>query len=117
MIKEVEFRIDTGAKCNTLTLNSYQVLMHTGELKCSSKGQRTYSNHKVKPVAAVDLPLRYKDKEMQVEMEVVDIVQNNVLSGITAEALGLIVQLDSLQNGARKNKVSTNATAAQNQSA
>lgn len=35
--QEVQFRIDTGAKCNTLTLDSYQQLMHTGELKPSNK--------------------------------------------------------------------------------
>lgn len=115
--KEVEFRIDTGAKCNTLALDANQLLMHTGELKCSSKVLRTYSNHKVKPVAAVDLPLRYKDREVKVELEIVDIVQESVLSGTTAEALGLIVRLDSLQDGARNNKVSTNTTAAPNQSA
>lgn len=40
-----------------------------------------------------------------------------MLSGTTAEALGVIVRLDSLQDGARNNKVSTNTTAAPNQSA
>ncbi|KAG7522845.1 hypothetical protein JOB18_001506 [Solea senegalensis] len=35
--QEVQFRIDTGAKCNTLTLDCYQLLMHTGELKRSNK--------------------------------------------------------------------------------
>lgn len=59
--QEVQFRIDTGAKCNTLTLYSYQQLMHAGELKRSNKLLRSYSNHKLKPVAAVDLPVHYKD--------------------------------------------------------
>ena len=40
-----------------------------------------------------------------------DIVQENVLSGTTAEALGLIVRLDSLQDGANGDKVSTNTEA------
>lgn len=35
--QEVRFRIDTGAKCNTLTLDSYQLLKHTGELKRSNR--------------------------------------------------------------------------------
>lgn len=34
--QEVLFRIDTGAKCNTLTLDRYQLLMHEGELKHSN---------------------------------------------------------------------------------
>ena len=104
--KEVQFRIDTGAKCNTLTLDSYQLLLHMGELKRSKKILRSYTNHKVKPVAAVDLPLKYKDRETDAELEIVDIVQENVLSGATAEALDLIVRLDSLQDGANGNKVS-----------
>lgn len=58
--KRVQFKIDTGAKCNTLTLDSYQQLVHTGELKRSNKLLRSYSNHKLKPVAAVDLSVHYK---------------------------------------------------------
>ncbi|KAK0143702.1 hypothetical protein N1851_008363 [Merluccius polli] len=112
--QEVQFRIDTGAKCNTLTLDCYQLLLHTGELKRSNKMLRSYSNHKVKPIAAVDLPLKYKDREADAELEIVDIVQENVLSGTTAEALGLIVRLDSLQDGANGDKVSTNTEATPN---
>lgn len=64
--QEVQFRIDTGAKCNTLTLDCYQLLMHTGEMKRSSKVLRSYSNYKVKPVAAVNLPRNTKAvKQMQ----------------------------------------------------
>lgn len=105
--QQVEFRIDTGAKCNTMTLNSYQSLMHTDELKRSNKVLRTYSNHKLKLVAAVDLPLAYKDHKTRAELEIIDIQQENVLSGTTAEALGLIVRLDSLQDGSKTSKVST----------
>uniref|UniRef100_A0A3B1K366 Gypsy retrotransposon integrase-like protein 1 n=1 Tax=Astyanax mexicanus TaxID=7994 RepID=A0A3B1K366_ASTMX len=93
----VKFRIDTGAKCNTLTLNSYQLLLHPGELKSSTKVLRSYTNHKLKPVGAVDLTVKSKNCEVTAEFEVVDIMQENVLSGNTAEALGLIFRLDSLQ--------------------
>ncbi len=53
--QKVPFWIDTGAKCNTLTLSNYQELMHAGELKGSHRVLQSYSNHKLKPVAAVDL--------------------------------------------------------------
>ena len=110
--QEVQFRIDTGAKCNTLTLDSYQLLKHEGELKRSNRILRSYSNHRLRPVAAVDLPLKYKDRETKAELEIMDIAQENVLSGATAEALGLIIRLDSLQQeDVKKNKVSaTNVT-------
>lgn len=97
--RQVSFRIDTGARCNTLTLNTYQLLMHEGELKPSNKVLRTYSNHKIKPVAAVNLPARYKGREISAEFEIVDLEQECVLSGASAEALGLIVRLHSLQDG------------------
>ena len=90
--QEVQFRIDTGAKCNTLTLDRYQLLIHTGELKRSSTVLRSYSNHKLKPVAAVDLLIKHKECETSAEFEIVNIAQENVLSGDTAEALGLIVR-------------------------
>ena len=106
--QDVQFRIDTGAKCNTLTLDSYQLLKHEGELKRSNRILRSYSNHRLRPVAAVDLPLKYKDRETKAELEIMDIAQENVLSGATAEALGLIIRLDSLQQeGVKMNKVST----------
>ena len=102
--QKVPFRIDTGAKCNTLTLNCYQSLDHTGELKTSIRVLRTYSNHKIKPVAAVELPVRYKKHKAKAEFEIVDIAQENVLSGATAEVLGLILRLDSLQDSSVVNK-------------
>ncbi|CAJ1066454.1 Transposon Ty3-G Gag-Pol poly [Xyrichtys novacula] len=110
--REVRFRIDTGAKCNTLTLDCYQLLNHQGELKCSNRILRSYSNHRLRPVAAVDLSLTYKDRETKAELEIINIAQENVLSGATAEALGLIVRLNSLQDGINRCKVST-ANAAQ----
>ncbi|ROL46656.1 hypothetical protein DPX16_12549 [Anabarilius grahami] len=84
--QKMPFRIDTGAKCNTLTLSSYQRLLHDGELKCSNRVLKSYSNHKLKPIAAVDLLTKYKDAEILTEFEIVDISQENVLSGATAEA-------------------------------
>lgn len=104
--REVQFRIDTGAKCNTLTLNSYQLLEHQGELKHSNRVLRSYSNHRLRPVAAVDLPLKYKDRELKAELEIMDIAQENVLSSAAAEALGLIIRLNSLRDGAKTDQVS-----------
>ena len=70
--------------------------MHTGELKRSNRVLRSYSNHKVKPVAAVELLVKYKNWETRTEFEIVNIAQENVLSVTTAEALGLIMRLNSL---------------------
>lgn len=74
--------------------------MHTGELKCSQTWLRCYSNHELKPVAVVDLTVKHKNRDTTAEFEIVNIVQESVLSGTTPEALGLIARLDSLQEAA-----------------
>lgn len=102
--QKVPFRINTAAKCNTLTLSNYQELMHTGELKRSHRVLQSYSNHKLKPVAAVDLRIKYKSATVIAEFEIVDISQENVLSGEMAEALGLVIRLDALQPTNLENK-------------
>lgn len=69
--------MDTGAKCNTLTLDSNQFLRHSGELKCSKRVLRLYTNHKLKPVAAVELLVKCKNCDTNPEFEIVNIAQGN----------------------------------------
>ncbi len=102
--QKVPFWFDTGAKCKALTLSNYQELMHGGELKGSHRVLQSYSNHKLKPMAAVDLRIKYKSATVIAEFEIVDISQENVLSGERAEALGLVIRLDALQPTNLKNK-------------
>ena len=94
--KQIKFRIDTGARCNTLTLSDYQKIQHEGELKRSTKLLRTYSNHQIKPVAVAELSLEHNSNLATMTFQIVDIDQENVLSGNTAEALQLISRLASI---------------------
>jgi len=80
------------------------VLPHKGELKCTNRVLKSYSNHKLRPIAAVDLLINYNNTEIPAEFEIVDISQENVLSGATAEALGLVMRLDALQPAMKENK-------------
>lgn len=89
------FRIDTGAHCNTLTLADYQKVKQQGELTQSTKVLRTYSNHQIKPVTVVTLPIKYKDCTTETTFQIVDLVQENILSGNTAEQLELITRISS----------------------
>lgn len=75
MWKEGLFKTDTGAKCNTLTPDRYQLLMHEGEMKHSNTVLHPYSNHMLKPVAVVDLLIKYKKCEVSSEFEIVDIAR------------------------------------------
>ena len=94
--KKIKFKIDTGACCNTLTLSDYQKIQHEGELKRSTKLLRTYSNHQIKPVAVAELSLEHNSNLATTTFQIVDIDQENVLSGNTAEALQLISRLASI---------------------
>ena len=64
----------------------------------SNKVLRSYTNHHIKPIATVKLPVTYKQESASASFELVDLVQENVLSGDTAEALGLISRLNSVTN-------------------
>lgn len=77
--------------------------MHEGEHKHSNRVLKSYSNHKIKPVAGVNLLLNHKSAEIPAEYEIVDISQENVLSAATAEALGLKMWLDALQSTKKEN--------------
>lgn len=60
----MQLRIGTVPKCNALTLDSDPLLKHAGEVKCSKRVVLTYSNCMLKPVAAVDLPVKCKEYKM-----------------------------------------------------
>lgn len=63
---------------------------------------RSHSNHRLKPVAAVNQEV--KSRKCKVS-EILDIAQENVLSGASAEVLGLIVCLDLLKSAAEKRDI------------
>ena len=87
--KQIKFKIDTGAPCNTLPLSDYQKIQHE-KLLC------TYSNHQITPVAVAELSLEHNSNLATTTFQIVDIDQENVLSGNTAEALQLISRLASI---------------------
>lgn len=91
--KQIKFKIDTGARCNTLTLPDYQKIQHEDELKRSTKVLRTYSNLQIKPVAVAELSLAHNSNRAINTVQIIDIDQENVQSGNTAEALQLISRI------------------------
>ena len=92
-----QFRIDTGARCNTLTLSNYHSVQHlAGDPQTLQKVLKTYSNRIIHPAGTVTLHLSDKGKTTKTSFEVIDLDQENVISGATSEALGLIIKLDKL---------------------
>ena len=96
--KVVNFRVDTGAKCNILVKSEFEKIKGKNKLSHSTKSLKSYTNHVIKTLGAVVLPLKYKNQEIKARFEVVDICQENILSGDTAECLGLLQRIDSIKS-------------------
>jgi hypothetical protein len=91
--QQVRCRIDTGARTNIFT--SAQIRNLGGcKLQNSNKTLKSFSNHKIKPIGSVTLPVVYRDQKTNVHFEVVDLDQENGISGDTAVTLGLIYKAD-----------------------
>jgi hypothetical protein len=91
--QDISFRIDTGAKCCIMVKSQLDTLTANGQdtkLSASQRTLRSFSNHKIKPVGTVSLPVSYKDKQTSVQFEIVDLKQENIISGDIAEKIGLI---------------------------
>ena len=71
--------------------------MHTRELMQSTLVFHTYSNNAIKPFDAAHFPISYKEPETTAEFEIIDLAQENVFSGATAEILHRITRLYTLE--------------------
>ncbi|XP_062574567.1 uncharacterized protein LOC134236415 [Saccostrea cucullata] len=95
--KPIEFRIDTGAKCNVIVKAQYTKAELHGNKQKSHKILRSFTNHTIRPEFCVDLPLasRVGDAQISTKFEIVNVPQENVITGSTAEKLGIITRLDT----------------------
>ena len=87
--QQVCCRIDTGARISILTSAQIKKFREC-KLEKSKKTLKSFSNHKIKPIGSISLPVVYRDRKINVYFEVVDLNQENIISGDTAVALGLI---------------------------
>lgn len=95
---KVPFRIDTGARCNTIKLSDYDLLKNRPKVHRSAKILHSFTNHKLKPLGFVNLEIKHKKKHFKQRFELIDINQENILSGETSEQLGLIARLESVKS-------------------
>ena len=93
-----KFRIDTGAKWNIMVTSDFDKLTKQGKLRESVKVLKSFTNHKIRPVGNSKLLINYKDKAAKIDFEIVDIEQENILSGNTAIQLGLIERILKIDN-------------------
>ncbi|XP_052762296.1 uncharacterized protein K02A2.6-like [Mya arenaria] len=95
--KNIQFKIDTGAKCNIITKNALNDRPVKPILGRSARTLKSFTNHINKPVGTADMQVRHKGARHQIQFEVVDINNENIQSGNTAEQIGLIQRTLGIQ--------------------
>lgn len=96
--KTLPFRIDTGARCSILSKHSFNSLRLSSkyEINGSRKLLKSYTGHTIQQIGKIKLPVKYKDREMDETFEIVDIEQDNIISGDFAENLKLVKRIDTI---------------------
>ena len=84
----IEFQLDTGAKCNVISVSDFKKLKVHKPLQKADTALRSYSGHRIEPEGMITLPCQYKDSEHMITFYVVDTKSQSVLSGKTCEDIG-----------------------------
>jgi hypothetical protein len=84
---KIIFKIDTGAKCNVISLHDYEGIQHGGKILPTNKILKSYSNHRIQPIGEVRLMVGTEKHSTTVAFLIVEIEQDSVISGATAEKL------------------------------
>lgn len=87
--KPVRFRIDTGAKSSIIVKSVFDSLGSCAQTCKSTKGHKSYTNHRIHPLHSVNLPIEHNRRRVNVQFEIVKIKQENIISGDIAEELNL----------------------------
>ena len=74
-------QLDTGAYASVINTTQLRQIAPTARIKKTKKTLVSYSQHQIKPKGYVTLPVRFKDKELNVNFYVIDSKQKPILSG------------------------------------
>ncbi|XP_052792117.1 uncharacterized protein LOC128226273 [Mya arenaria] len=94
----LKFQLDTGARCNVLTRRDFQALKINGPLRQQAAALRSFSGHRMVPDGMITLNLQCKEETHAVEFYVVDTKSQSILSGETAESIGLIKRIYHIED-------------------
>ena len=74
-------QLDTGAYTSVIKTTQLRQIAPNSRVKKTKKTLVSYSQHQIKPKGYVTLPVRFKDKELNVNFYVIDSKQKQILSG------------------------------------
>ena len=95
---EIQFQLDTGAKCNVLSITDFKKLKLSTALQKADTTLRSYSGHRIEPKGMIKLPVKFRDVEHTVQFYIVETKSQSVLSGETSEEIGLLKRINSIEN-------------------
>ena len=73
-------QLDTGAYASVINTTQLRQIAPNAPIKKTKKTLVSYSQHQIKPKGYVTLPVRFKDKELNVNFYVIDSKQKKILS-------------------------------------
>ena len=95
--KTVNFQIDTGARCNVMSQDTFRSFGIKTALKPTSTKLTSFSGHKLKPIGIVQLPCKIQGNNFDIDFYIVDSSVPSVLGGSTCRETGLIQRLYNIQ--------------------
>ena len=81
-------QLDTGAYASVIKTTQLRQIAPNAPIKKTKKTLVSYSQHQIKPKGYVNLPVRFKEKELNVNFYVIDSKQKPLLSGKVCQAEG-----------------------------
>ena len=90
-------QLDTGAYASVINTTQLKQVAPSAQIKQTKKTLVSYSQHRVTPKGYVTLPVRFKDRELNVNFYVIDSKQKPILSGKVCQALNLVQRVRKVQ--------------------
>ncbi|MCG8047630.1 MAG: RNase H-like domain-containing protein [Candidatus Thiodiazotropha endolucinida] len=91
--KSINFQIDTGARCNVMSQDTFHSIGIKTPLKQTSTKLTSFSGHKLRPAGVVQLPCEIQGNDCNIDFYIVDSSVPSVLGGSTCREIGLIQRL------------------------
>ena len=89
-------QLDTGAYASVINTTQLRQIATNSPIKKTKKSLVSNSQNQVKPKGYVTLPVRFKDKKLNVNFYVIDSKQKQILSGKVCQALDLIQRVHKI---------------------
>ena len=92
----VKFQLDTGAKCNVISLSTLTAVCPEAKIHKQEVPLRSYSGHLIKPIGVTSITCRYRDQDFKVNFYIVKSEVQAVLGAKTCQEMRMIQRIHSL---------------------